>query len=442
MLDLRYRTILAMAIPLMGSTFVQSVVMITDASFLSRYSTVAFDAAGNGSLIYITLFIALVGMSDGTQILMARRIGQKKEDLLARIFGTTLFTNLILVLFLFLLIQWAIPDLILSYTRHSDIAQGQIEFISIRGYALFFGIITLSINAYFMAMGRTLVVLLSAIIIAVSNIGLDYLLIFGNNGFPTMGLKGAAWASTIADGIGMLFLLIALTMSSSQKRHKLFSQLSFNFVSMKELLKLGSPIMLQGVVALSTWTIFFAWIEQTGKHELTISQNIRSLYFLAFIPIWGLGATTKTYISQYLGKGDYASTKIIIRRVQLLTLAFLVLFFHGAILYPEKLIALINPNVEYIKESADILRFVTGSIIIYGLGSVYFQTINGSGNTRYTFFVELISVVLYLVTAYLLIKVYKVDIFWVWLVEYVYFASMGLFSIAYLKFFNWQKKQI
>ena len=123
-------------------------------------------------------------------------------------------------------------------------------------------------------------------------------------------------------------------------------------------------------------------------------------------------------------------------------MAFLILFFHGAILYPEKLIALINPNVEYIEESASILRFVTGSIIIYGLGSVYFQTINGSGNTRYTFIVELISVVLYLVTAYLLIKVYKVDIFWVWLVEYVYFVSMGAFSIAYLKFFNWQKKQI
>ena len=442
MLDLRYRTILAMAIPLMGSTFIQSIVMITDSSFLSRYSTVAFDAAGNGALIYITLFIALVGMSDGTQILMARRIGQQKEDLLARIFGTTLFMNLLLVIGLFTLIQLVMPDFIRSYTVHEDVAQGQIEFISIRGYAMFFGMISLAINAYFMAMGRTLVVLLSAIIIAISNIGLDYLLIFGNHGFPAMGLKGAAWASTAADGIGMLFLLVLLLFSESQKKHKLFSQLRYNWTSMKELTKLGSPIVMQGVVALTTWTIFFAWIEQMGKHELTISQNIRSLYFLAFVPVWGFGATTKTYISQYLGKGDVKSIKIIIRRIQLLTIIFLIIFFHGAVLYPEKMISLINPNVEYIAESASTLRFIAGSILIYGVGSVYFNVINGSGNTRYTFFVELFSVMIYLVAAYLLIKVYQVEIFWVWTVEYVYFICMVIFSIVYLRFFNWQKKQI
>lgn len=442
MLDLRYRSILAMAIPLMGSTFIQSVVMITDSSFLSRYSTVAFDAAGNGGLIYITLYIALVGMSDGSQILMARRIGQKKENLLARIFGTSIATNLFLVLLLFALIELLIPDLIRGYTTHADIAQGQIEFLSIRGYAMFFGAISLAINAYFFALGRTLVVFLSAIVVACSNIWLDYLLIFGNGGFPMLGLKGAAWASTIADGAGMLFLCIVLYYSKSAKKHQLFSQLKFNIISMKELLKLGSPIMLQGIIALSTWTVFFAWIEQTGKHELTVSQNIRSLYFLAFIPVWGFGATTKTYISQYIGKGDFDSLKIIIRRIQFLTIAFLLLFFHGAILYPEKMISMINPNIEYMEDSVAILRYITGSIFIYGIGSVYFQTINGSGNTRFTFFVELLSVGIYLIVAYLLIKVYQVDIFWIWSVEYVYFASMLLFSVAYLTFFNWHKKQI
>ncbi len=442
MLDLRYRSILAMAIPLMGSTFIQSVVMITDSSFLSRYDTVAFDAAGNGGLIYITLFIALVGMSDGSQILMARRIGQQKEALLSRIFGTTLFTNLLMVLILFSIIQWVMPDLIRGYTVHSDVAEGQIDFIKIRGYAMFFGIVSLSINAYFMAMGRTLVVLISAVIIAISNIGLDYLLIFGNAGLPKMGLEGAAWASTIADGTGMLFLFIVLIFSSSQKKHQLFSQLNLNWKSMKELFKLGSPIVMQGVVALTTWTIFFAWIEQMGKHELTISQNIRSLYFLAFVPVWGFGATTKTYISQYLGKGDMESIKTIIKRIQLLTILFLVLFFHGALLYPEKMIKLINPKVEYVAESAAILQYITGSILIYGVGSVYFQVINGSGNTRYTFFVELIAVIIYLVVAYLLIKVYEVSIFWVWTVEYVYFVCMLVCSIIYLRFFNWQKKQI
>ena len=227
MLDLRYRSILAMAVPLMGSSFIQSVVLITDSAFLSRYDTISFDAAGNGGLIYITLFMALVGMSDGAQILMARRIGQQKEHLLARIFGTTLLTNFLLVLLLFSLIKFILPDFIESYAHHEAVAQGQIDYINIRGYGLFFAMVSLSINAYFMAMGKTSVVFLSAIVTACSNIFLDYSLIFGHFGLPEMGLEGAAIASTLSDGLGMAFLILILSKSQSRKEHKLFAQLSY-----------------------------------------------------------------------------------------------------------------------------------------------------------------------------------------------------------------------
>lgn len=442
MLDLRYRSILAMAIPLMGSTFIQSVVLITDSAFLSRYDTIAFDAAGNGGLVYITLFMALVGMSDGAQILMARRIGQQKEQLLARIFGTTLITNFLLVLVLFSLIKFILPSFIESYAHHESVALGQIQYINIRGYGLFFAMVSLSINAYFMAMGKTTVVFLSAIVTACSNILLDYSLIFGKFGFSEFGLEGAAIASTLSDGLGMVFLIIVLTRSSSRKTHQLFAHISYNTKSFKELIKLGTPIMLQGIVALSTWTVFFAWIEQMGTHELTISQNIRSLYFIAFIPIFAFGATTKTYISQLLGSQRYAEIPKAIRRIQMMTLLFLFIFFHGALIYPAHLISMINPEEAYLQESAEILRYVGGSIFLFGFCSVYFHTINGSGNTRFTFYVEVISVLVYILFAYLFIKVYQLDIYWVWTVEYIYFSVMGLFSFGYLKLFNWQKKQI
>lgn len=442
MLDYRYRSILAMALPLMASTFIQSIVLITDSSFLSRYDTIAFDAVGNGGLIYLTCFMALVGISDGAQILMARRIGQKKENRLARIFGTTIFTNLFTSLLLFGLIMFIIPNFIMGYSRSQEIAAGQIDYLSLRSYGLFFAMISLAINAYLMAIGKTTIVFLSAVFIAVSNIGLDYLLIFGTDSIPTMGLKGAALASTLSDGIGMIFLIIALALSKQQKEHKLFTELSYNFESLKEVIKIGAPIVFQGIIALTTWTVFFTWIEQIGEHELTISQTIRSLYFLAFVPIWGFGATTKTYVSQYIGKGDINQVKTIIKRIQLLSMLFLFIFFHGAIFYPEKLIGLINPNEIYMKESVEILRFITGSVVIYSIGSVFFQTINGSGNTRYTFYIELIAVIVYIISAYLLIKVFEVSIFWVWSVEYIYFISMGLFSVIYLKKFNWQKKEL
>ena len=80
--------------------------------------------------------------------------------------------------------------------------------------------------------------------------------------------------------------------------------------------------------------------------------------------------------------------------------------------------------------------------MIFGLFSVYFQTINGSGNTFATLIIEAICVGVYILSAYILIKVLKMDILWVWSVEYIYFIAMGTLSYGYLKLFNWKQKEI
>ena len=442
MLDLRYRTILAVAVPLMVSSFIQSIVLLTDAAFLSRFSTLAFDANGNAGLLYVTAFICLVGMSEGSQILIARRIGENRIERVGRIFGTSISTLLLLASILFVIIYFIVPQLLPLYSRSQELAEAQNSFLSIRSFALLLGIVTLSIQAFFFAIGKTWVMLISAGIIAFSNILMDYLLIFGIGPFPTMGLEGAALASTLAELLGMIFLTFFLIFSKERKQYQLFAHFSFSWNSFKELLKIGTPLALQGFMALATWTIFFTWIEQMGSDELTISQNIRAIYFLAFIPIWGFSATTKTYISQYIGRGDFDSLIIIQRKIQLLSVIFLAIFFHGAFLYPEKIIALINPADAYIERSAEILRFVGFSLYIYALGSVKLQTINGSGNTNVSFTIELICVLIYALFSYLFIKVWQLEIFWVWWIEYVYFITTALLSVLYLHFFKWQNKKI
>lgn len=440
MLDLRYRTILAVAIPLMGSSFIQAIVMITDSSFLSRYSTVAFDAAGNGGMIYITLFVAVMGISDGAQIVMARRIGENKHHLLSQVFGTAIITNIVIAAVLLLCIQLFLPILINSITSSGAIAAAEISFVRIRSFGLVFVMLSLVINAYFMAIGKTYLILVGAFVIALTNICLDYAMIFGHYGFPRMGVAGAALASTIADGMGLLFILTALYLSTERKAHHLFKNIRYNYESLKNLLRVGVPITLQMLAALITWTIFFVWIEQMGEYELTISQTIRTLYFLAFVPIWGFASTTKTYVSQYLGDKNLEALPIILRRIQLLTIVCLFILFHGAVFYPEVLVSWINPDSHYVEGSAELLRFVSGSVLIYGVSMVYFQTISGSGNTKITLYIELIAVAIYIVSAYLFIKVFEWDVYWAWTVEYVYFIAMGSLSIAYLRLFNWKSK--
>lgn len=442
MLDLKYSTMLKVAAPLMVSSFIQSIILLTDAAFISRYDTMAFDAVGNGGLLYVTVYMALVGMGDGAQIIIARRIGQNNINAIGKVIGTSWLTNFLIAISLFALLDYFIPDWLLSYSKNKQLATLQIEFIQIRSYALFFAMITLTINAFFIANGKTLVVLIAAIIGALTNVGLDYCLIFGNLGFLEMGLSGAAWASTISDGVSMCIMILCIVFSKSAKEFRIWKTIRIEFQYFGELFRVGSPMMLQGFFALATWTLFFTWIEQMGTDELTISQNVRSVYFLSYIPIWGFAATTKTYVSQYLGNGHHSAMRIIRRRIQLLTLIFLLVFFHGALFYPNYLIEMVNPSEAHLDRSAEVMRFVAVSILLYGFVSVYFQTISGSGNTMITFGIELTCIIFYTLAAYLLIKVFVVDIFWIWSVEYIYFGCMGLLSYFYLKHFKWQNKVI
>ena len=440
MLELRYKTILGVALPMMVSGFIQSIVLITDAAFISRYSTEAFDAVGNGGLIFVTMYMCLLGLGDGSQIIIARRIGEKRPEEIGRVFGSSVLINFCLASLLFCFLYFVMPSAIIAYSKNQGIAGMQGDYIQFRSFALFFLMITIAIQAFFLAKGKTVVVLIAAIITALSNVFLDYVLIFGEMGFPEMGLKGAALASTIADGLGMLFLVVYLYFSDEKRKYDLFSYFSYNWQSIKELLKVGSPLMLQGFLALGTWTLFFTWLEQKGQFDLTVSQNIRSIYFLAFVPLWGFAGTTKTYVSQYLGAKKFDKIPVIQRKIQLLTIGFLILSFHGAILYPEKLILMINPEEIYLKKSAEILKLISCSVLLFGIVSVYFQTIHGSGNTVHSMLIEFLTVFIYSIFSFLFIKCWNFDVYWIWTVEYIYFGVMGLLSILYLRFYNWREK--
>lgn len=442
MLDSRFSSILKVAVPLMFSSFVESVVLLTDAAFLSRYSNIAYDANGNAGLLYVTFFMAMFGMSDGSQILTARRVGENRLDKIQGIFQTNLMMLVVLATFFFILIQYFSPIIIPQITINQELAHEQLLFLNIRVYALFFAIFILSIQSYFYAIGKTWIVLIGAIIIAISNVFLDYFLIFGSRWFAPMGIEGASLGSTIAEGIGMLFFIIALLYHRRTITYSFFKKLSISFESIKNAVKIGSPLLFQSFISIATWTLFFFWIENMGTDELTVSQNIRSIYFLAFIPIFGFAYTTKTYISQYIGIGDEIGLKKVFRRIMMMSVFFVFVFFHGAIFYPEKLIAIINPNEAYLVQSGIILRFVTLSLFIYAIYSVCLQTVSGSGNTRMTFIIELIGTTCYAIYGYLSIKVLHFDLFWVWAIEYAYFLSALAVTIVYLRTSNWKKTKV
>jgi len=198
--------------------------------------------------------------------------------------------------------------------------------------------------------------------------------------------------------------------------------------------------MLQGMISLLTWWIFFSMIEHMGPNDLEVAHNIRYMYFLAFIPIFGFGAATKTFVSNLVGRNELHLIPKIQFKILLLAVSATILLFHGAFFYPEYLISIVehNPNAsdEIIQNSVDSLRFVSGSILIFSIAVVPFHSIAALGKTKLSFAFECISISIYLIACYLIIERWQWSIVEVWWIEYIYFGTLGLVSFLYLLYFN------
>lgn len=436
MLEITYKKILAVAVPLMFGTFVQSIVMLTDISFVSELGTISFNAVNNASLIYISLFMINKGLADGTQIIISNYFGKNDTIKMNEYLYHSLLNQAFLGFILFAIFYFLSEPLIMQLVKSKATGNDMTEFLKYRSWGIIFAGFHASLSSLFIGIGKTKVVLISTLVMAISNIILDYALIFGHFGFSSLGLKGAPIASSISELLAFFVYIYFIQFNDRFKEFKL-KIYTFHKAINASLFKLSTPLMLQGFMALSGWLVFFTLIERKmSPHDLEVSTIVRSLYFLAFIPTFGFGATTRTYVSYYLGKNEANQIGLIQRKIIFLNLLSIIILCHGALLYPEFLIPFVNQNPEIIKDTSQVMQLIMGSLILLSIVTVWFNAVAAIGKSKQVFLIESISMFAYLIACYLFIVPLKFSIVAVWSVEYVYFGLLGLCSFLYLKHYQ------
>ncbi|MCH2234142.1 MAG: MATE family efflux transporter [Crocinitomicaceae bacterium] len=435
MLEPTVKNILKVALPLMFGTFVQSIVAFTDAAFVSHLGTISFDAVGNASLIYMALYMLCRGFGDGTQIQIAKEYGKSNFHKMRGFFYNAFSIQILLSLILIIALISIIPSVIEGITESELIAKDMITYLRFRGLGFLFATSELILVAFLMAVGKTRIILVSTLILASTNIFLDYALIFGEFGFPELGLEGAAIASSCAELLSFGFLLIYILKSEEFSEFKLKLRARIDKLQFKVLSNISLPLMFQGFISISTWLVFFTFIEQMGPKELEASQCIRHLYFLAFIPIFGYASATKTFVSNLMGQNRVNEVPRVIIKLIILSVASLVLIFHGSILYPDTLVSLVNSNEEIYILASEILVLVSGSMLIFAFTTIVFNAVSGLGKTRISFLIELTTILIYVISSIVIFKYLQWEVKYTWIVEYIYFVVNGIISVLYLRHF-------
>ena len=428
--------------PIIIGLLAQNIINVTDTAFLGRVGEVELGASAIGGIFYICLFTVFFGFSTGAQIIIGRRNGEKNYKAIGSVVIQGFFFLMVLAVVLFILSQLYAGDIMRLMISSEAVWEATMTFLYWRVIGFFFDVFNVMFRAFYIGITKTKILTANAIVMAITNVFLGYAMIFGEFGFPEMGIKGAAISSVISEFASTLFYIIYTLHKIDYKKYGFKRMKSIDFNLLKQVLTISIYTMFQYFISMSTFFLFFIIIERQGEHSLAIANIVRSIYVVMFIPLNALSATSNTLVSNIIGEGKVGEVMPLIRRIS--KLSFIIMLAYVALLciFPQYVLSIYTNNAALISESIPSIYVISIALIISSVGSVYFNSISGTGNTKSALALELIVLAIYTGGIYFIGIELKQPVHICFCIEIFYFVGLFIISAIYLRFANWQKKKI
>ncbi|MFV0472256.1 MAG: MATE family efflux transporter [Paludibacteraceae bacterium] len=436
------KSIFRITYPIFFSLVAQNIINVTDTAFLGHVSEVALGASAIGGVFYMAVYFVGFGFSQGVQILIGRRNGEKNYPEIGTIFNNSLAFNFFLATLIFILSAAFMPRLLQLLVNSSNIYAASVDYLQYRIFGFFFSFLNVIFRAFFVGITRTKVLTISGLITALVNVALDYVLIFGKFGFPEWGIKGAAVASVVAEMVTSVYLVCVTRKHDKSNSFGLFRFNKFDWKTVRKVLDLSIFIMFQFFISTSIWFVFFIFIERMGERPLAVTNIARSLYVLLMIPGSALATTVSTLVSNMIGAGEKDKVISLMYKTLKITIIIILPLMIMTFIYPEMIAKIYTNNPDLILASIPTLRVVSIAMVLCGVCNILFNTILGTGNTRIAFVFEIVTLFFYMIYVYYTAIILQSSVETVWMSEFVYWILMGAMSYIYLLKGNWREKEI
>ncbi len=413
--------IFKMSLPAMFSMLIQALYNVVDSMFLGSYGGNS-DALTAVSLAYpmqLLMVAFAVGTAVGVNSLIARRLGEgrRKEAEYAATHGV-LLAIATWVIFALLGIFASKPFMLFLNSGSDIIVDYGTEYLTI---ALVFSLgsfVQVMLEKSIQATGNMILPMASHLIGAVTNIILDWLLIFGIGFFPEMGVRGAAIATVFGQWIAMFFLIIVLLTKDTGIKIS-FKGFKFKFGVIKDIYKVGlSGIVMQAVGSLTVALINFI-IKTSGAYGgdvSTAAQTVYGVYYkmqsFVFMPVFGLNQGISPIIGYNYG------AKIRSRMMQTLRYALVIaatIMFLGTFafnVFPEALLNMFGLEPDYIDIGIVALRRISLCFLPASIGVVFTALFQSVGKGIRSLLMSLLRQVILILPLALIFSRIDVNLIW------------------------------
>ena len=389
------KQIWSVSYPILLSLLAQNVINVTDTAFLGHVSEVALGSISYGRVILymcihhrIRIQYRFANSHRTTQwrrTLFGCRSGHDSRNHVPVCHGTAAIR-------IHQSIRWKHHAFASFFRIHLRRNNGVSELAYLR---ILFSFINVMFRALYIGITRTKVLTINAIVMALTNVVLDYVLIFGKFGLPEMGIKGAAIASVLAEASSILFFRHLYVCHGRFKKYGMNRLRTFDPALLMRILSISCFTMLQYFLSMATWFVFFVAVERLGQRELAIANIVRSIYVVLLIPVNALATTTNSLVSNAIGAGGIQHVMPLINKIARFSFFIMLGLVAVSALFPQFLLSIYTSEAALITESVSSVYIICCAMLIASVANVVFNGISGTGNTQAALLLETITIIIY-----------------------------------------------
>jgi putative MATE family efflux protein len=373
------KAIFLLSIPMILEMAMESLLAVVDIFFISKLgNNDAVTAVGLTESMLAIVYSLAMGLGMAVTAMVARRIGEQDKPGAAVAAVNSMYLGLIISAVLTLVGIFFYDDLLALMGASENVIKvgaGYTQWMltgNITIVALFL------INAVFRGAGNPAIAMRSLWIANILNMILDPIFIFDWG--LGLGVEGAAIATNIGRGVGVLYQLYYLSGEKGViKIHKENNTIDWNIIT--RLLKVSAGNIGQFLISTTSWLLLARIIVTFGSGAFAGYQFAIRVIIFTILPSWGMANAAATLVGQNLGAQKPERAEQSVWTAGFLNMVFLGLISIVFYFASEAILRIFSTDAEVIRYGAQCLRIVAFGYVFYGYGMVIVQSFNGAGDS-------------------------------------------------------------
>lgn len=384
-----YKKIALFAIPLLLGNFFQLMYNTIDSIVVGNYVGKEALAAVGASTPIINLLIAFFqGLATGAGVVVSRYYGARKQEEESKAIHSFLLFSILFGIALSIVGYFVSPAILRMMNTPSDYYNDADGYLAIYFLGATFLIVYNAGTGILQAVGDSKNPLYFLIATSILNIFLDLLFVKGFG----MGVDGAAWATIISECISML-LVINLLMRTKNEYKVTLKNLKIDFSILKQIVEIGVPAGLQGMIVSVSNVIVMAYINQFGSSGVAGFSCSNKIDNFMGLPVNSLMLAITTFVGQNLGARQYERVKQGVRAALVMSISIVVTLGVFVFLFSDSLMRIFTSDMDVIEDGTIILRIMCPCYIFLCFHQVYSGALRASGRSSVPMITSIIAFV-------------------------------------------------